>query len=154
MNIWSEVMRKNPEKLNTFVEKEIDGVKKAMALSYFDHESSDLKNWPYLWFDDVTLAYKNILVGNNMQETRSILTGLTTSVHDWSQGTIITNMISVSRNIRVPTLWPQKYTDYESAMQNLNSTSCFDLAFCHQIRMKVSTENLTDKDGHIIVVIF
>ena len=144
MDVWSEVMRKHPENLNTFVEKEIDGVKKAMALSYFDHESSDLKNGPNLWFDNVTLAYKNILVGNDMQETRSILTGLLTLVQDVTlSGNVVTNYIEVKRNIRVPKLWPQKY------MNDLNSTSCLNLAYCHQIRMKVSNKKLTGKDGQI-----
>ena len=148
METWSGIMQERPENLNAFVATKIDKIKRAMAPSYFDHEMSDLPNGPYLWFDDVTLAFKNILAGNDMQETRSLFTGMSTSVEDvTSFGTLATSIILVIRNINVPQLWPNKYLVFENAMQNLNSTSCLNLAICHQNQMKVRIDNLTDKNG-------
>ena len=138
MESWSRWMREKPKNLNTFVAKEIDGLKKKMAPLYFDHDSSDIQNGPYLWFDDITLAYKNILAGNDLRETRSILTGLSTSVDDATfLRTVATSMISVTRSMNLPTLKKHKYKAFESAMEKLNSTSCLNMAICHQTRIKV-----------------
>ena len=82
MEAWSEVMQKNPENLNALIATEIDGLKRDIAPYYFDHESSDSQYGPYYWFENITLAYKNILAGNDMQETRSMLTGLSSSMED------------------------------------------------------------------------
>ena len=141
-------MLEKPENLNSFVAKRIDKMKKAITPIYFDHESSESQDGPYSWFEDVTLAYKNILAGNDMQKTRSILTGLSTSIEDVSDsGGVTTSVIEVKK------LRPQKYRDFDSAMQNLNYTSCFNLAICHQIRMKVCRQ-MTEKNDNIILFSF
>ena len=130
MGTWLEEIRKNPEKLNTFVATEIEKVKRNIAPFYFDHKSSDLQNGPDLWLNDVKLAYKNILAGNDMKETRSTLTGLSSYTEDADYGLVETSVISLTN---VP-----RYMVFRNAMQNLNYTSCLNLALCHQIRMKVS----------------
>ena len=134
MDKWLEEIRKYPTNLNAFVATEIDKVKRNIAPFYFDHESSSLQNGPGLWFHDVLQAYYNILAGNDMRETRSTLTGLSSYTEDADYGLVETSVISLTN---VP-----KYMVFKNAMQNLNSTSCLNLAICHQDRMKVPMKNL------------
>ena len=103
MEKWTEVMQKNNENLNAHIAKAIDGLKKDIAPYYFYHESSDSQYGPYYWFENITLAYKNILAGNYMQETRSMLTGLSSSMEDLSDfGGVQTSVISRRRKTNVP----------------------------------------------------
>ena len=141
-------MLEQPENINAHVAKRIDEMKRLITPFYFDHESSDSQLGPYSWFEDVKLAYENILAGNDMQKTRSLLTGLSTSMKDVTDfGGVTTNVIEVKE------LRPQKYRDLDSAMHYLNYTSCFNLAICHQIRMKVCMQ-MTEKNDNIILFSF
>ena len=128
---WFWFTYNNPGYLNKFVSGEFDKMKNKMAPFYFDEPGS--------WYKNVTLVYKNILAGHDMHDSRAILTGLTTNEFDASwMGNIVTHMLEIKEIYYVPTLKPQKYIEYESAMKNLNSTSCLNLANCHQTRTKVS----------------
>ena len=150
MEKWSEELRKNPENLNEILAKKIDDLKRDMAPFYFNYEPTDLQYGPVSWFEDVTWAYKNILVGIDMQEARSLLTGRSTSLEylTYWDG-VETSAISVTRDINKPGLWAQKYINFERAMHYLNTSSCLNMATCHQIRMKVIMENLMDKNSYM-----
>ena len=112
-------------------------MKGEVTLFYFNHESSGLKDGPEIWFEDVLLAYKNILAGRDMQETRSTLTGMSTETFEYPFGDVLNGGNEVKRNARIERLRPQKYALLQSEMQSLNTTACFSLAHCHEIRMKV-----------------
>ena len=144
LDTWTTEYQEKPGHSNTLLAKMMNEIKKEIIPFYFDRPSSHLSNGPELWFDDVTQAYINILAGNDMQETRSILTGMSTSIEDVSYfGEAATTVTVVERNIHESYLRPQKYVIFETTMQNLNSTSCLNLAICHQIRVKVGMEILT-----------
>ena len=143
-------MRKKPENINEHLAEVIRDMKRDMAPFYFNYEPTDLQYGPYLWFKDVTWVYKNLLVGIDMQETRSVLTGLSTSMeHLTHWDGVETSLIDVTRDINKPWLWAQKYIDFERAMQNLNTSSCLNMSTCHQIRMKVIMENLIYKNSYM-----
>ena len=130
---WNEVLHENPGNLNKIVTKELDEIKNKMTPFYFDHKPLDSPYEPRSWYDVVLQTYKNILVGNDMQDTRAMLTGVATNVLDASwMGTAVDSMIDI-REIN-----PQRYIDYENAMGYLNTTSCLILATCHQMQIRVS----------------
>ena len=133
--MWTDAIRAKPEYLNTRITEAIAKMKGEVTLFYFNHESSGLKDGPEMWFEDVLLAYKNILAGRDMQETRSTLTGMSTEAFDLPSEFVSNGGNEVKINAHL--LRPQKYALLQSAMQSLNTTACFSLAHCHEIRMKV-----------------
>ena len=127
-------MRVEPEHSKSNVANLIEKMKKKITPFYFDQESWELSAVPYDWHDDVKLVFQNLLAGNDMQVTRTLLTGHSTYyTNDLSyyNGMVSDTVVGLETNF-------QKYTSFENAMQNLNFTSCMNLISCLKIIMKVS----------------
>ena len=139
MEAWSKVMGEEPENLNKFAAINVDEVKKVIALAYFHHISTGLQyDGLDQWFNAVILAYQNILGGNDMLETRSILTGVSSSMENVSSRLEVetSEMLAKIKNNHIP-----RSKVFQNAIQNLDFTSCMNLSICHQMRMKVGKEN-------------
>ena len=143
MEAWSKVMK--PENLNKFAAINIDEVKKVVALSYFHHPSSALPDGIDQWFSDVILAYQNILAGNDMQETRSILTGVSSTMEDEDDRfrfeVETSEMLTKINNNDIP-----RSEVFQKAIQSLDFTSCMSLSICHQERIEVCQEYLLKRE--------
>ena len=129
-------MREEPEHFKSNVPKIIELRKKRITPFYFDQESWDLPATPKYWLHDVALFFQNLLAGNDMQATRTFLTGQSTDyIEDFSyyDGMTVDTVVGVVTNFH-------KYKSFENAMQNLNSTSCMNLINCLKIIMKVSAK--------------
>ena len=146
MQAWSKAMGEKLENLNKFAAINIEEVKKVVALSYFHHPSSALQYDGFdQWFSDVILAYQNILAGNDMQKTRSILTGVSSTMEDEDDRfhfeVETSEMLTKINNNDIP-----RSEDFQNAIQNLDFTSCMSLSICHQERLEVCQENLLKRE--------
>ena len=146
MEAWSKVMRNHTENLNKFAAINFDEVKKVVALSYFHHQYTALQyDGLDQWFSDVILAYQNILAGNDMHETRSILTGVSSTMEDEDDRfhfEVETSEMLTKININdIP-----RSDVFQNAIQDLDFSSCMSLSICHQERLEVCQENLLKRE--------
>ena len=132
---WSEELHQKPGNLKSYMLDKVAAMKQEIAPFYFNYESG------YEWFQNVIAAYKNMLVGKDMQDTKAVMTGLKHRVYD--EGDVgmwhgsATSVIDIYPIRKGGKLKPQKYYDMEIAAGYLNNTFCLKLAICHQTYLKV-----------------
>ena len=125
--------REKPGILDADVAERIDEMKRVIVRFYFDHEQADLRDpeAPMKWYADVTHAYNNLLVGNDMLEWRSTLTGLSTFWQPLNEHLIGYEYVE---NSFTTVMEKEKYYSYlQNLLQDLNFTSCKMLASCNEV---------------------
>ena len=133
---WSEEKHQNPGNLKKYMLEQIDSIKQEITPFYFNHESFDSPHGPEMWFDDITLEYKNILVGYDTKEMKAIMTGRSSFEIETESWCDLCHA-SVTSFIAMDKVVPQKYYNIENAIGQ-NTTLCLKLAKCHHAQMKVS----------------
>ena len=153
------MLREKPENLGAHITKQIDLVKRVIAPFYMDHIDIDgelILRQSREWSDNVMHAYKNLLLGNDMQKFKSELTGFTTyTFPEPDVRTVQTSVKYIYKIIDLPNLdklRQSKYAYFENALRDLNITSCELLASCHKKRFKVCSTLLLGKTYSIKIV--